>query len=180
MVHTLTSEMSIIQRSPALPSSSCLCLLTKHVTRVHAPPSPCLAPPPINTNVATTLPLLPPSPIDPSSPLVSPAFPPQLPSSHPISTLKTNFSRSRLAGRSSKRSPPSTTVKDRVSLSDTRHLAARGASGIEVVGGTSSASGFYSLAFVCSFVFFLVLDLSPPFCFRFAPARVARFVRSIK
>ena len=79
MVHMLTLEMSIIQWSPALPScafaSSCLCLLTKHVMHVHVPPSPCLAPPPININVTTTLPLLPPSPIDLSSPLVSPAFP---------------------------------------------------------------------------------------------------------
>ena len=44
MVHMLTSEMSIIQQLPALPScvfaSSCLCLLTKHITCVHAPLSP--------------------------------------------------------------------------------------------------------------------------------------------
>ena len=115
--------------------------------------------------------------VSPGFPCIPPSCSVVAPNHHPqnqLQSLKT------LAGRSSKRSPPSTTVKDRVSLSDTRHLAARGASGIEVVGGTSSASGFYSLAFVCSFVFFLVLDLSPPFCFRFAPGRVARFVRSIK
>ena len=44
-------------------------------------------------------------------PLVSPGFPLKSPSSHPISSLTTKQSLKTLADRSSKRSPPSTTVK---------------------------------------------------------------------
>jgi hypothetical protein len=135
MVHTLTSEMS-----PQL---------TKHVMRVHAPPSPS----PLCPSTSTSPPCCPSSHHLQSIrhlPWFPLHFPPQTsivaPNQHPQNQLQ---SLKILAGRSSKRSPPSTTVKFAF---HTRHLAARGASGIEVVGGTSSASGFYSLAFVRSLV----------------------------
>ena len=174
MVHMLTLEMNIIQQLPTLPlcmfASSCLCLLTKHAMHVHTPPSPCLAPPPININIATTLPLLLPSPINPSSSLVFPAFPPQVLLSHPISTLKTIFS-------SSKCSPSSTTVKFTFHILTPRHMR-------HLWDRSSWRDEFHFgvlfTHFHMFFCFLFGLRPFPPFCFCFAPMHVARFVCSIK
>jgi hypothetical protein len=76
-------------------------------------PSPTLPRSIININVATTrhptTPTI--STIDPSSPLVPPAFPLKSPSPRPISPLKTKRPLKAIVGQSSKRLPPSTTVK---------------------------------------------------------------------
>ena len=102
----------------------------------------------ININITTTLPLLPPSPIDPSSPLVSLPFPPQVPSSHPIISIKTKRPLKAIVVRSSKCSPPSTTVKITFHLVMFDTSPCKAPLDRVVLEGTSSALGFYSLASV--------------------------------
>ena len=111
--------------------------------------------PPSTSTSPPTLPLLPPSTINPSFPLVSPAFPLkfrrriQSASSKPTSVAQDprRLKLQTLAALDN--------CQDRVSLSDVRHLAARGASGSSSVGGDEFYFG----------VKFILFSMSS--CFRF-------------
>ena len=148
MVHALASETSpahhlpLAKRSPA-PSNSAP--LHQHQPRYRA------ASPPTISNRS----------------IVSPGFPcisPQVPSSHPIISIKTKRPLKAIVGRCFKRLAALDNRQVRVSHIDTSpDEAPRDRVALE---GTSSASGFYSLAFVRSLVSLWSQTFCSSFCFR--------------